>query len=303
MYRCLLATLCVATFLVPAFADGSDGLHRAQIEATALGGGAYVVTGGISNTGFVIGPSGVIVIDAQMFAEDAQRKQAAIAKLTTKPVTTLILTHSDVDHVYGLPAWPRGLRIIAQENVRSQMEAMIAKPDPRQPPLPANFDAYLPTHTLRHAETTVIDGVEVAMTHLRAGHTNGDLVIHFPKQRVAFVGDLLTIGDPNLPTAGLYPVIHLDKFGSSAGWIAVMKAVLELEADVFIGGHGTAPITREQLKEAVAATGKRRAEVKRLFDGGSGLPQIKAALNDPPPAAPLFFPTFVETVYQELLRE
>lgn len=284
-----------------------EELHRQPLEISLLNDGAYVVIGGIANTGFVVGESGVIAIDPQMSAADAQEQLAAMAKITSKPVSTIILTHSDVDHVYGLPGWPKGLKIIAQENVKTEIEADIAGKGPPlvwPVPLPEGLGEYLPNHLIRHCETLEIDGVKIVVTHLAAGHTDGDLLIYLPAQKVVFAGDLLTAGDPNLPNGGLYPVIHLEKYGSSLGWLKVMKAALALDADIFVGGHGPQPVSRKMLEEAVAATEKRRAEIKTLFDEGKSLADIKAALNDPPKSGALAsFPTFIETTYQELLRE
>jgi glyoxylase-like metal-dependent hydrolase (beta-lactamase superfamily II) len=305
MYRKVFLALSLAAAVsAPALAQDSGQLHRKPLVVSPLGKGAYLVTGGITNAGVVVGDKGVIAIDAQMFVEDAKREQAEIAKITKKPVHAVILTHSDIDHVNGLPGWPRGIQIIAQENTKSEIQVAIENTDPRQMTSPPGLKDYLPTHSIRRSETMVIDGVQVVLTHLAAGHTDGDLVIYLPAQRVVLTGDLLTIGDPNLPEGGLYPVIHLNKHGSSLGWITVMKAVLALDADTFIGGHGPAPVPRAQLEAAVAATEQRRAEVKRLFDQGKSLVEIRAALHDPPRTGPLaFFPTFVESTYQELLQE
>ena len=54
------------------------------------------------NTGIIIGKTGVIVVDAKGSADSAKAVLAEIAKLTPKPVTHVILTHSDGDHVNGL---------------------------------------------------------------------------------------------------------------------------------------------------------------------------------------------------------
>ena len=62
---------------------------------------------------------------------------AEIRKVTPEPVTTIILTHSDGDHVNGLPGFPKGLTIVAHENVKRDMEKAAAD-------LPALKD-YLPT--------------------------------------------------------------------------------------------------------------------------------------------------------------
>src|SRR5256885_7768349 len=41
-----------------------------------------------------------------------------IAKITPNPVTTVILTHSDGDHVNGLVAYPANVKVIAHEKDR-----------------------------------------------------------------------------------------------------------------------------------------------------------------------------------------
>jgi glyoxylase-like metal-dependent hydrolase (beta-lactamase superfamily II) len=305
MYRKVVLALSLATAVgAAALAQDSGQLHREPLAVSPLGKGAYLVTGGISNAGFVIGDKGVIAIDAQMFVEDAKREQAEIAKITKLPIHAVILTHSDIDHVNGLPGWPRAIQIIAQENTKPEIQVAIENTDPRQMTSPPELKDYLPTHSIRRSETMVIDGVRVVLTHLAAAHTDSDLVIFLPAQRVVFTGDLLTLGDPNLPNGGPYPVIHLIKHGSSLGWITVMKAVLALDADTFVGGHGPAPVTRVQVEAAVAATEERRAAVKRLFDQGRSLVEIKTALHDPSRTGPMaFVPTFVESTYQELLQE
>jgi cyclase len=211
MYRKVFLALSLAAAIsAPALAQDSSQLHREPLVVSPLGKGAYLVTGGISNTGFVVGDKGVIAIDAQMFVDDAKQEQAEIAKITKKPVHAVILTHSDIDHVNGLPGWPRGIQIIAQENTKPEIQVAIENTDSRQMTSPPELTDYLPTHSIRRSETTVSDGVQVVLTHLAAGHTDSDLVIYLPAQKVVFTGDLLTIGDPNLPNGGLYPVIHLN---------------------------------------------------------------------------------------------
>src|SRR5271167_150629 len=75
----------------------------------------YWVNGGGGNSGIIVGDKGVIVIDAKTTADGGKQLLDEIAKVTPKPVTTVILTHSDGDHVNGLAAFPAGLTIIAQE--------------------------------------------------------------------------------------------------------------------------------------------------------------------------------------------
>src|ERR1700720_1966932 len=114
----------------------------APIMTHALNGGVYWIEGGVgSNSGVVIGKDGVIVIDAKQTPESGKAVMAEIAKLTPKPVTHIILTHSNFDHTDGLPGFPKGLTIIAQDNCKKQME------HPRSSPSQVDLTGYLPTKT------------------------------------------------------------------------------------------------------------------------------------------------------------
>ena len=80
----------------------------------------YWTQGGAgSNTGIIIGKTGVIVIDAGTTADSAKDRLAEIAKPTPKPITHVILTHSDGDHVNGVAAFSAGVTVVAHEGKRT----------------------------------------------------------------------------------------------------------------------------------------------------------------------------------------
>src|ERR1051325_10134776 len=58
----------------------------------------YWIEGGGGNAGVIVGDKGVIVVDARTTAAQGKELLDDIAKITPKPVTTVILTHSDGDH-------------------------------------------------------------------------------------------------------------------------------------------------------------------------------------------------------------
>ncbi|MES2258158.1 MAG: MBL fold metallo-hydrolase [Pseudomonadota bacterium] len=259
-----------------------------------LRGGAYWVEGGIANTGFVVGDKGVIVIDAQMFVDAAATVQAEIAKITPKPVSQIILTHSDRDHVLALPAYPAGTPIIAHEHTRADMLA--ASADPAARPASRELKNFLPTRTVTKREDLVLEGVRVTLLNTASAHTDGDLAVYLPAQKIVFAGDLVT------PGIGDYPGIHLCKRGSSLGWIQSLEAVLALDADTYISGHGE-PLTRAELQTRVDAAKVRRSQIQALVGQGKSLVEVKAALHDVPLLGlAARFPTFVETTYQELTK-
>jgi glyoxylase-like metal-dependent hydrolase (beta-lactamase superfamily II) len=259
----------------------------APIMTHALTGGVYWIEGGVgSNAGFVVGKDGVVVIDAKQTPESGKAVLAEIAKITPKSVTHIIITHSNLDHVDGLPAFPKGLTIIAQENCKQQME------HPRSNPQNVDLTGYIPTKTIAKKESMTIDGVRFVLLHWAPAHTSGDLIIYLPDQKIAFTGDITV---SRLP----YPLIHLEDQGSSAGWIESMRGIVALNADTYIPGHG-GPQTTAELKGRVVNTAARRDKIKQLVAQGKSLDEIKKELGEPPTRAQ--FPSFTEVVYKELTK-
>lgn len=281
----------VMTGLLSAYAAVSS------IKVQSVAEGIYYVDSGLANSGFVVANSSVIAIDSQMLAPTAQKVLKAIAGITPKPLRTMILTHSDPDHVNGLPEYPHGMQIIAQENTGPQMQEALDNPLRNKTATPADLKNYLPTKTVKDDETVVIDGVTLRLMHIAPAHTDSDLVIYLPEKNVVFAGDILT------PDFSDYPGIHLDKHGSSLGWIKTMRALIALNADTYVSGHGEA-LKRAALETRLKVAVARRAEIERLFAQHKSLDEIKAVLGDPAPKGMArLFPTFTDTTYQELTAQ
>jgi glyoxylase-like metal-dependent hydrolase (beta-lactamase superfamily II) len=298
-----LAALAVVLLVVSQVPSARFSVLRTLLPLTEalsvkpLGGGAYWVSGGIGNTAFVIGNTGVIAIDAQMFIPTAKKQLAEIAKITPKPVKVMILTHSDPDHINGLPAFPRSMEIIAQSNAKLVIEALVGDLNSNGFPPSPEIRNYVPTRTVKDSETTVLDGVPVVLIHTGPAHTDDDLAIYLPMQKLVFAGDLLT------PAIGPYPGIHLDKHGSSLGMFAAMRAILAVDADIYVPGHGEV-LSKAELRSLLKGAEERRGQINALFDQGKTLSEIKATLNDVPlKGTASRFPTFIETTFQELLAE
>jgi len=251
--------------------------------------GVYWTRGGAgSNTGFVIGKDGVIVFDAKMTPDSAKETLAAIAKITPKPVTHVVLSHSDADHVNGLSGFPKGIAIIAQENCKKEMEAskgsrMAAPPD------------YLPSQTFDKELDATIDGVKVQFRHWIPAHTSGDLVMILPEEKIVFGGDLVDLTQ--------FAYVHEQKGGSTEGWIVSMKGIVAIDADTFVSGHGGVE-TKSTLKARLAAVEARREMIKKMVAMGKSLDEIKrTASAEEPPNGPFNSPGFTEVVYHELTKK
>ena len=129
------------------------------LKVTNIKGNLYWVQGGVgSNDGFIVGTKGVVLIDTKTTVDSEKGVIAEIAKVTPKTVDTVIITHSDGDHVNGLAAFPAGLTIIAQENCKKEMEASASSRNP------APQDR-LPTKTYDKTDKLTIDGVHIRLYH------------------------------------------------------------------------------------------------------------------------------------------
>lgn len=251
--------------------------------------GIYWTRGGAgANTGFVVGKDGVIVFDSKMTPDSTREMLAAIAKITPKPVTHVVLSHSDADHVNGLSGFPKGVTIVAQENCKTEMEA---SKDSR---MPAPQD-YLPTKTVDKELDLTIDGVRVQFRHWVPAHTSGDLVMILPDEKIVFGGDLVDLTQ--------FALIHAQKGGTTTGWITSMKGIIAIDADTFVSGHGGLQ-TKSTLKARLAAVEARQEKIKEMVAAGKSLEEIKKTANpEEPPTGPFGSPGFTEVVYQELTKK
>jgi glyoxylase-like metal-dependent hydrolase (beta-lactamase superfamily II) len=246
----------------------------------------YLAVGGAgANTGFYAGSKEVIVIDAKMTPESAKEMLAAVASVSQKPVTTVILTHSDRDHVNGLAGMPDGVRILAHANSRIDMiEASM--PESR-----------LPSLTFTDSLTLYVDNMPIKLLYFGPAHTNGDVVVFFPALRTAFVGDLLFFGRD--------PLIHLAKHGTSFGLVKALQSILLLDADTFVSGHAS-PVTKKEIRELMASIQEKQEKVRALVAEGKSLAEVKKVFGiEDAPAKPgtIQFPSLAEVIYTELSRK
>jgi cyclase len=274
------------------FAQRQPQAAAAALKVTPLNGGVYWISGGAgANTGFIVGTSGVVVIDAKMTADSAKAVLQEIGKVTPKPVTHVILTHSDADHVNGLAGFPKGLVIIAHENCKNELKEILDGLGGAAPPAWAALRDHLPTQTITKNEEMTIDGVRLRLLHFGPAHTSGDLMVYLPDQKIAFAGDLL-------PAPNRFPLIHREKHGASDGWVANVKALTGLHATTYIPGHGE-PQTQQVVEKSLADADARRTQVLKLFAEGKTFTQVHETIRESIDPQFNAAQTFTQIVYRE----
>src|SRR6266581_5923808 len=94
------------------------------VEVEKLKDNLFVLKGGGGNTAVFITTTGVVVVDAKNPGW-GQPILDKIKELTSKPITTLINTHTHGDHVSSNVEFPSTVDIIVQENTKTNMGKMI----------------------------------------------------------------------------------------------------------------------------------------------------------------------------------
>ncbi|MGB9606322.1 MAG: MBL fold metallo-hydrolase [Bryobacteraceae bacterium] len=278
-------------FLAASLAAWSMAQQQASpVEIVGIRDGLYWIRGGSgANAGLIVTGTEAIVIDAKMTPEAARAMLAEIRKVTPNPARHVILTHSDGDHVNGLPGFPRDVEVIAHPNARRDMEQ--AAKDPEL----SDLAAWLPRETVATSLKTGSWGIPIELWHFGPAHTDGDLVVFLPRQRVAFVGDLIFIGRE--------PLIHRHKNGNSFGLVQALKKLLELDADTYVSGHAE-PVGKEEIRKLIASLETTQERVRTMVAQGRTLEEIKAAFGvSETSAAARRRPGLVEVVYLELTEK
>jgi glyoxylase-like metal-dependent hydrolase (beta-lactamase superfamily II) len=179
-----------------------------------LGPSAYGVIVGAAQSGFVVTDSGVVVIDAP--ASSAAFLPAAIKRVTDKPVTHFIYSHSHSDHVGAANIFPGAVRIGHRETAST----LTAAQDPARP---------VPSVTFADQYTLDTGGQRFLLTYPGPNHESGNILIQVPGQRLAVMIDIA------LPKSAPYRA-----FGTADSVPGILRAhneLVKLDFDTYMGGH------------------------------------------------------------------
>jgi glyoxylase-like metal-dependent hydrolase (beta-lactamase superfamily II) len=190
------------------------------------------------NTTALITNAGVILVDDK-FEVDHDNIVAMLKTVTNQPVKYVINTHYHADHSGGnAKLQADGTLAVASASARARMVAA------KQPGLP--------DITAQPRGAIYLGGKTAEIYWIGRSHTDGDVVVLFPQQRVLAAGDMYT-NEKDTPE-----LIDYAGGGSAKEWPATVDNLLKLDFDTVVPGHGTV------AKKADLT--KYRADVQRLWD-------------------------------------
>ena len=247
---CVLAVLLAAGSLSLALTAQEPPAAPAPkvIEVDKLKDNLFVLrgTGGGGNTAVFVTSTGVVVVDTKNPGW-GQPILDSIRKLTDKPITTIINTHTHGDHVSGNVEFPATVDVVTHENTKANMERM-ATPSGIAPPatptniFKANNGRGMAKRTFKDTMSLGSGNDRIDLHYFGRGHTNGDAWVVFPSLRVMHAGDIFS--GKNVPL--------LDAVNGGSG-VAIPETLAKAyssikNVDTIITGHST-QMTMSDLKD------------------------------------------------------
>lgn len=220
-------SITVAGFQAPPPGPSAAALAATKIEKVR--DNLYVITGADDfaafsggNTAVFITDGGVVVVDAKLPGW-GQVILDRIKTVTSKPVTTIINTHSHNDHTGSNEFFGAAVESVVQENTKANMTKM--------PEFMGDKAKFLPKRTYKDRLTLGQGKDRIELYHFGAGHTSGDSFVVFPALRTMHAGDMFAWKAlPYIDVAsGGNPVTHAETLAKAVSTIK--------DVDTVITGH------------------------------------------------------------------
>lgn len=259
-------TLCLAVLAgAMAFSAGAQfGSAPAKLDLVKVQDDVYVIHNEYvpGNVTALVTNEGVILVDDK-FEVDHDNIVAMLKTVTNQPVKYVINTHYHGDHSGGnAKLQDGGTLAVASAQARARM---VAANQPGQPDI-----------TIEPRGTIHLGGKSAEIYWFGRAHTDGDVVVLFPQNRVLAAGDMFTVGE------GTPQLIDYAGGGSAKEWTATVAKVLDLDFDTVVPGHGTvvkkadmqsfraSTMRLTQLITEAVRAGRSKADIETIMRGEFG---------------------------------
>jgi cyclase len=296
-------SLAVSAYQQPPAGGAPQANGPKVVEVEKLRENLYMLKGGGGNTAIFIRSNGVVVVDTKNPGW-GQPILDKIKDLTSKPITTIINTHTHGDHVSGNVEFPMNVEVVVQENTKTNMQEMrgatgIQQNEPPTNIFKANNGRGMPTKTFKDKMSLGSGNDRIDLYYFGRGHTNGDAWVVFPAIRLMHAGDIFS--GKNLP------LLDANNGGSGVaiGNTLAKAADSVKDIDTIITGHSTT-MTMADLREYAQFNRDFLADVQAAKKTGKSVDGIASSWKMPdkykgyaaPQAARL--KANVQVVYDEL---
>ncbi|GAA1515352.1 MBL fold metallo-hydrolase [Agromyces terreus] len=211
---------------------------------TSVAPGVHQLRAGVFDLSVVVieGAEGLLVVDSGADPDEGEEILAQIRERSDAPILGLVNTHAHFDHTFGNQAFGPGSETDAAIHGHAAIgEHFAAYEGPRLAAWRADrsrepdrrWDRVVltpPTHPVDRATGLDLGGRTAELRPQPAAHTDTDLVLLLPAERVWIVGDLVEESGPPMYGSGSYPL---------ARPVVLERLLDEMRpGDLVVPGHG-----------------------------------------------------------------
>ena len=250
------------------------------LKTARVTGDLHMVSGEGGNVALYVTGEGVVLVD-DMFDRNHEDILKQVKAVTDQPLRYVFNTHQHDDHAGGDAKMLRIAEVIAHKNVRANLLDIKQPYYEDTPGTPIG----LPRLTFSDEMTLNLGTGEVRALYFGRGHTRGDAVIHFPRERVIHTGDLFlnfrSQARPGAPPRPPGVPIYVDSAqgGSFVEWSRTLERTLALDFDTVIPGHGPLA-TKADLARFAADLATMRGRLTDLIRRDASKAEVAKVLED-----------------------
>jgi cyclase len=240
------------------------------------------------NVAFLVTEEGVLCVDAKYFPYQGEKVVEIIRQITDKPIKYLIYTHYHGDHTQGAQAFPSSTLIIAHINTYKdmkedglarikqdktfffpkQLKALQEKvkkfqqensPELKKAEEELELKRFIikdyerlklryPALTFEDKAAIYLGGQKIELLYLGKSHTDGDILVYFPQEKVVHMGDVLYWPGKEERMLNKENILKLVVLMEAAevesliadweSWIKILETAEQMDVEKVLHGHG-----------------------------------------------------------------
>jgi cyclase len=185
----------------------------------------YMIANAGGNTAIFIMTNGVALVDTKN-PNNGQGIVDEVRKLTPKPITMVINTHTHADHTGSNEFFTDNVVFVAHENTKANMEKMTGNVV-----FTGDKAKFLPSRVYKDTLSIGTGADQIVLYYFGRAHTNGDSFVVFPAIRAMHSGDAFA--------SKAFPLVDTVNGGSVAEYGKTLaKAASTIKnVDTIINGH------------------------------------------------------------------
>ena len=224
---------CVISVLLLAPVPTASAQAAARYRLDKITDGVYLAVPGVpgpdaANIPVLVSDRDVILVGTHLFPADAQALVQQVKTLTDKPVRYIVNTHYHAVPTAAGAAFPAGIDVIGHELARKTLLT-----DGAGNPRPAGSTVAPPTVGMTTRLALYRGEREIRILYVGRGHSDNDLVVLLPRERIICTGDLLVSGLPDMSA------------GNITDWISTLESLKLQDFDTVLPARG-APFKGKQ---------------------------------------------------------